>query len=97
MALFQANKKFDEILIKGINKTFTNITFNANGEAAITPPSVPSGYLFLGSAVVAYNGFTKGAVSVIGNYLQGTPNQTIGSVTVRFTYIKSEYFNLTTD
>lgn len=84
--------EFGGVLVKAINKNFGSVTFNAAGEVAVTPPTTPSGYTFLTAIPYTYSGTTKGAVSCMGrngNYLQGTPNITVTSITVRYIYIKT--------
>lgn len=86
-------------LVKSINKTFSNVTFNANGEIPISAPTTPSGYTFLTANPFNYSGLTKGAISCMGgsgNYLQGTPNITVTSITVRYIYIKTDDIETTT-
>lgn len=85
--------------VKVINKNFGSITFNSGGEIAVSPPTTPSGYTFLTAIPYTYSGTTKGAISCMGgngNYLQGTPNITVTSITVRYIYVKSENIETST-
>lgn len=85
--------------VKVINKNFGSVTFSAGGEVAVIPPTIPSGYTFLTAIPYTYSGTTKGAVSCMGgngNYLQGTPNITVTSITVRYIYIKTGDVETTT-
>jgi len=85
------------VLVKAINKTFNNVTFDANGEIRISEPTTPSGYTFLIANPINYRGIAKGAISCVGHYLQGTPNITVTYITVRYIYIKTDDIETTTE
>lgn len=86
----------NSILIKRIIKGYGNVTMNSNGYLQITPPAVPTGYVFAFAVpwnFGASNGHYAWGANGAGNYIYGHANDTITNVTICFIYVLSEHFN----
>lgn len=96
MIMAESVIKKDNGIIKVIRMTYTNVTINSAGEAAVAKPSAQSGYEYIGGIPFIYSGTTNGGVSYMNGYIQGTPNKTINSITINHIFVRTDMLTLVT-
>ena len=77
---------------KIINTAPINVTTNQNGYASITPPTTPTGYTLLATAVHYWSTMTTPSAITIdapGTYVLSSANNTIQGLRVRYIYVET--------
>lgn len=77
---------------KIINTSPVNVTTNQNGYASITPPTTPTGYTLIATALHYWSNMTTpSAISIDapGTYVLSSANNSIQGLRVRYIYVKT--------